>query len=327
MPETVIIAEAPGERDAPPDGPTWAALAELAGVRDVRQLGRPATLYGYPCRPKPSALRSAADRFPLDGRIVLLGRRMAAAFRASKRKPLQWQELGGAQVAYFPHPSGANRWWNRDENRAAAVAFLRGLAVAPIPETAPPPPAPEKAPEQPADVLARRHDEHGKAWIAFEAYLQLGAGRTFPATCAELGRPEKYVRQLKKWGGRHDWQGRCREYDTRMLRKSMAGREDQAEMARQVLYDQAVEAARFVGEVRRGEVDGTALTGVPVSTRLQAALQALDRIGVSAHKRTEIVHFDGDLLPGAGQAMAKLELDEVRAFALLGDTPPIGERH
>lgn len=326
MTETIIIAEAPGERDAPPDGPTWAALAELAGVRDVRQLGRPATLLGFPCRPRPAKLRAFAAAVPLEGQIVLLGRRMAAAFGASKRKPLEWQEMGGAMVASFPHPSGANRWWNRDENRAAAVTFLRALAVAPIPETAPPPPAPPKAPEQPADVLARRHDEHGKAWLAFSAYLQLGAGRTFKAVCLELGRPEKYLRQLKKWGGRHDWQGRCREYDTRMLRRSMAGREDQAEMARQVLYDQALEAARFVGEVRRGEVDGTALTGVPVSTRLQAALQALDRIGVSAHKRTEIVHFDGDLMPAGGVAMAKLELDEVRAFALLGEAPPIGER-
>ncbi len=326
MSDVIIIADAPGERDAPPDGPTWRALAELAGVRDIRQIAQPVTLFGYACKPKPAALRSAADHFPLQGRTVLLGRRVAGAFRRARAKPLIWATVGGAQIAYLPHPGRVNRWWNADKNRAAAVAFLRSLPRAELaPEAAPPLP-PDRAPAQPGDILARRHTESGQAWLAFEAYMGLGAARTFGDVCSALARPPKYIRQLKRWGGRHDWQARAREYDTRALRLSMAGREDQAEMARQILYDEAVDAARFVGKVRRGEIDSG--PGAPsVNARLQAALQALDRIGVSAHKRTELVHFDGDLMPAASEAMRALTDEEVRAFALLGEAPPIGERH
>ncbi|MEE9481224.1 MAG: hypothetical protein V3V34_11875 [Kiloniellales bacterium] len=325
MTDVVIIAEAPGEKDAPPDGPTWGRLAELAGVRDVRQICRPATLFGWPCKPTPAALRSSADHFPLEGRIVVLGRRVAAAFRVAKADALEWTELGGAQIAYFPTPSGANRWWNADKHRAAAVAFLRGLPRAAAPKPVPEAPT-ARAPEQPADILARRHNESGQAWLAFEAYMVAGAARSFAGVCEALERPPRYIRQLKKWGGRHDWQARAREYDTRALRQSMAGREDQAEAARQALYDEALEAALFVGEVRRGLVD-SGKGAPPVSTRLQAALQALDRIGVSAHKRTELVHFDGDLMPAASEAMRGLTDEEIRAFATLGAAPPIGERH
>lgn len=328
MTETLLIAEAPCASDAPPDGPTWRKLAEIAGARDARQLGRPATLIGFPCKATPAKLRAFAAAVPLEGRIVLLGRRVASAFGQSKAPALKWLKRGGAELAYFPGPSGANRWWNQDKNRAAAAAFLRTLLVSAVPPEAPPPLAPSRAPEQPADVLARRHNESAQAWIAFEAYLHLGPARNFKDTCTALERPEKYIRQLKRWGGRHDWQGRCREYDTRMLRKAMAGREDQAELARQVLYDDAVEAAQFVGAVRRGELDGAGITGVPITPRLQAALQTLDRVGVAGYKRTEIVHFDGDLMPAASEAMRKVMTDEeVRAFATLGEAPPIGERH
>ena len=325
MADVIIIAEAPGEKDAPPDGPTWAKLAELAGVRDVRQICRPATLFGWPCKPSPSALRSSADHFPLEGRIVVLGRRVAAAFRVPRAEPLAWIEMGAAQLAYLPHPTPANRWFNADKHRAAAIAFLRGLPVAAPPKPAPAAP-PARDPEQPADILARRHNESGQAWLAFEAYMLAGAARTFLGVCEALQRPPKYVRQLKRWGGRHDWQARAREYDTRALRQAMAGREDQSEAARQVLYDEALEAALFIGEVRRGLIDSGG-GAPPVSTRLQAALQALDRIGVSAHKRSELVHFDGDLMPAASEAMRGMTEEEVRAFATLGEAPPIGERH
>lgn len=61
-------------------------------------------------------------------RIVLLGRRVATAFRLEKLDWYQWWPAGDSQVAVAPHPSKVSRYWNDPENVAAAKEFWSGMA-------------------------------------------------------------------------------------------------------------------------------------------------------------------------------------------------------
>lgn len=80
-------------------------------------------------------------------RVVVLGRRVASAFRwfyadekdregwrAGTRAPvLEWISAraepvaGDFSAAIVPHPSGVNQWWNHETNRARARAFFAEL--------------------------------------------------------------------------------------------------------------------------------------------------------------------------------------------------------
>lgn len=77
------------------------------------------------------------DRFPLDvakaiasrcrlraGRVLLFGG-AAAAFGVGSR--FRWVSTDAGLVAGLPHPSGVNRWWNEEANRAEAGAFFAEL--------------------------------------------------------------------------------------------------------------------------------------------------------------------------------------------------------
>ena len=70
-------------------------------------------------------------------RVVLLGRRVAAALDALDMSLLEWKSwrvrVDGAivsssvEVARFPHPSGRNRWWNEPANIELARSFLKDV--------------------------------------------------------------------------------------------------------------------------------------------------------------------------------------------------------
>lgn len=73
-------------------------------------------------------------------RALLLGRRVVSAFGLSELEPLDWKVIDcgrgagwnrasspTAQVAFLPHPSGRNRWYNEQRNTDAAREFLRRL--------------------------------------------------------------------------------------------------------------------------------------------------------------------------------------------------------
>lgn len=59
--------------------------------------------------------------------IVVLGSANAAAFRLTV-PAFRFQQVGDARIAWSPHPSGVNRWWNEPENEARARVFWRQLA-------------------------------------------------------------------------------------------------------------------------------------------------------------------------------------------------------
>ena len=70
--------------------------------------------------------------------IVLLGRLVARAFDLEDEladTPCAWYVGAGdsrQRIGYLPHPSGLDRWYNSEENRARAARFVRealGLEV------------------------------------------------------------------------------------------------------------------------------------------------------------------------------------------------------
>ena len=71
------------------------------------------------------------------GSLVLLGWNVASAFDPGARKleffewyPLTYATDGESTVdfAITPHPSGVNRWWNREDNRRRAEEFFCAAA-------------------------------------------------------------------------------------------------------------------------------------------------------------------------------------------------------
>jgi len=68
-------------------------------------------------------------------RVILLGRRTAAAFDLLDLELLEWRQwrvrledvivTPGAQISRLPHPSGRNRWWNSPLNASRAEVFLQ----------------------------------------------------------------------------------------------------------------------------------------------------------------------------------------------------------
>lgn len=80
----------------------------------------------------------------------------------------------------------------------------------------------------------RRPDETDKAWIAFVAYRDLGAGkRTIAKATEALGRPTGYARSLEAWSGQHAWRERAAAYDGWVDRRTVqpAVARERAEMA------------------------------------------------------------------------------------------------
>lgn len=144
MMRALLVGEAPGKKADPSrpliGGLVGKRLMDLLGFNlglYVRRVDRVNVLDYFPGRtgkgdsfPMAEA-RQAADRlktalFCSKDRVVLLGRRVAAAFKV-KAEYLEWVEVGNTKVAVLPHPSGINRWWNDPVNKSRATRFMREL--------------------------------------------------------------------------------------------------------------------------------------------------------------------------------------------------------
>lgn len=69
--------------------------------------------------------RLAAAEVDLTGRTAILcGYNVARSFVGFSAALFEWVDYRGGRVAFVPHPSGRNRWWNDPANRARAAAFL-----------------------------------------------------------------------------------------------------------------------------------------------------------------------------------------------------------
>lgn len=141
--KTVLVGEAPARTTvgAPPfSGASGRRLRELSGLPKLRDGFDTFNLFDR--WPGPAAKGStfdarlareaARDLHPRlrERRVVLVGRRVAEAFRLGQMPYLRWErDVGGfAEVAVLPHPSGVVRWWNESANVEAARRFLREAA-------------------------------------------------------------------------------------------------------------------------------------------------------------------------------------------------------
>lgn len=127
----LVVGESPNGRDRPFDGPVGERLAALLGVRDLRDAAEPANLLTDDEVERGATvalLRSRAAALQTRRRVVILcGRAAAAAFGLGDAPFLEWRDVDRAAVVVVPHPSGRNRWWNEEENRAAAERVLGWL--------------------------------------------------------------------------------------------------------------------------------------------------------------------------------------------------------
>jgi hypothetical protein len=187
----------------------------------------------------------------------------------------------------------------------------------------------------------KRSSETRKAWAAFATYLELGANRTLKA-CAEAGGYSPTT--VRKWSSAHDWDSRATAYDVAELQKSIEGREQVRERARQVMMDAAVDAAETLDSVRVGRLsmpecgpdctEDKCVCGIwlPIldrhgrmvgrkptiaaSTRQAAALSILDRCGMTPPKRVELTGADGERLRmEARLALGSLSDDQLGVLA------------
>lgn len=92
----------------------------------------------------PGRHEHGGDKFPIDEarraalrwvpqiqgrRVVLLGKGPRKAFGLQGIPPFIFVEDYGLEIAWCPHPTGKNRWWNDSMNRDRAEVFLRSLVA------------------------------------------------------------------------------------------------------------------------------------------------------------------------------------------------------
>jgi len=154
MTRIVLIGEAPGKRgrrgEAALCGRIGRRLAKLMNVTEYdyrwrtrrenllpRWPGKAPAGHGtaWPAKLARGAARRMERRglfAPRDRVVILLGRRVAAAFGFSQQDwfaPFCIAPTQGlaAAVIVAPHPSGASRWWNEPRNWNAARRFWLGI--------------------------------------------------------------------------------------------------------------------------------------------------------------------------------------------------------
>lgn len=117
---------------------TWAGLsqAEFRRRAECRNLFQaiPQRWSRTDARLMAEAVAGAAFGAPEAPLLVLLGERVAEAFKLAGREPYrEMQLLSGLRVATMPHPSGLNHHWNEEANIRAAEVFLHSLLGVPMP--------------------------------------------------------------------------------------------------------------------------------------------------------------------------------------------------
>lgn len=73
-------------------------------------------------------LKANKDRFAHYSGVILLGPRVAKAFKLDGgRPPIYFVKpfFSCSQCLVIPHPSGVNRWYNQEHNRQSAITMLR----------------------------------------------------------------------------------------------------------------------------------------------------------------------------------------------------------
>jgi uracil-DNA glycosylase len=144
----LIVGEAPSKRGAralhPDDCASGRRLLAYTGwTRDEYESTGKANLFAQP-QPRWDAAEAASSlkSMPLCARdefVVCLGKRVMLAVGFKTVPWLTWLMMPWPgtvvtgteyrRVAFVPHPSGLNRWWNDADNRLRARKFFNRLAT------------------------------------------------------------------------------------------------------------------------------------------------------------------------------------------------------
>ncbi len=141
----LIIGEAPGKNgDAsmPCEGRIGARLASCAGITFDEYLDLFDRVNLLDEQPQ-DAPKGMAFNVKLAGKvahqmeltmprwpfILLLGKRVAAAFKFTSVNYFQQVAIDGIPTWVVPHPSGVNRWWNSFDNELQMIRFMRGIVM------------------------------------------------------------------------------------------------------------------------------------------------------------------------------------------------------
>jgi len=140
MTKTLIIGMAPNASRVGPNGGTLHALqsesgrriAEWCKISNIQDVFDTSNLFRRPVETwsKPMA-RVAAEQWTtaIKGRrVILLGVEVAGAFGLKGTRPFVWYRWRGMDVAWSPHTSGRNRYWNDEENLKRGIRFFRTAA-------------------------------------------------------------------------------------------------------------------------------------------------------------------------------------------------------
>jgi uracil-DNA glycosylase len=129
-PELMLVGEAPNAQGQV----FWQAtyfrgrVPRLPGTNLLKRFpGAQSKGAAFPLAEAREAVRRLERRTPKRVSMVLLGKRVGAAFGA-KGGYFEWTTVRGRRVMVFPHPSGINQWWNDPENRALAAEVSQELA-------------------------------------------------------------------------------------------------------------------------------------------------------------------------------------------------------
>ncbi len=141
----LIIGEAPGKHgDAskPVEGRIGARLAACFGLtleEFLEAFDRVNLLQGQPqdsgrgtnfnVKEAGRVARSWEQSDFIDERplVLLLGKRVAAAFKFTNAEYFVKVKIAGATTYVVPHPSGVSRWWNELENELTMIRFMHQI--------------------------------------------------------------------------------------------------------------------------------------------------------------------------------------------------------
>jgi uracil-DNA glycosylase len=134
----IIVGEAPnssGERAY--DTKSGVRMLDLIGESELLAPDWVNLFDAVPARWRPARARRAAAAVAMQpgGVLILLGMRVARAFRIEDPVALEWY-IDPSHVhpmVVFPHPSGLNRWWNDPEKTEDARKLLQGIVSGALP--------------------------------------------------------------------------------------------------------------------------------------------------------------------------------------------------
>lgn len=139
----LIVGEAPSKNEDPErpiEGRIGLRLATCAGLTlpeflahfdrvNLLHVRQDTAAHGFPFDLGLATQAAAAIRrmFTNEMVVLLLGKRVAAAFGLSHADYFLQLSLNGPDIRVIPHPSGINRWWNDPKNMRSAEVFMENI--------------------------------------------------------------------------------------------------------------------------------------------------------------------------------------------------------